>query len=118
MASSQSSWVNNPLDTTCSTTGKNLSLRVGLIGEDLALELRVYVTTPWLGWLGRRALMRNYLQRRVRCSSTGMTLVSWCRWGIEDNLCEPEAILRAVFCVLCSLAIEDGEEFGNQIGAA
>ena len=42
----------------------------------------------------------------------------WCRWGIEDNLCEPEPILRAVFCVLCSLAIEDGEEFGNQIGAA
>ena len=62
--------------------------------------------------------MRDYLQRRVRCSSTGMTLVSWCRWGIEDNLCEPEPIQRTVFCVLCSLAIEDGEEFGNQIGAA
>ena len=100
--------------------GKNLSFRVILIGEDLALGLCVLVTTPWLGWLGRRALMRNYLQRRVRCSSTGMTLVSWFKYKYryKDNLCEPEVILRVVFCVICSLAIENGEEFGNQIGAA
>ena len=33
-------------------------------------------------------------------------------------MCDPDAILSAAFCIVWSLAIAEGEEFGNQMGAA
>jgi len=54
----------------------------------------------------------------VRWFATGRTSVSLCRCETEAILWDPVAMRRAVFWMVCSLAMDEGEEFGNQMGAA
>ena len=68
--------------------------------------------------MGGGKLARNWEQRRERLSATGRVSVSLWRWETEDILWEPVATLRAAFWMICSLAIDDEDELGNQMGAA
>ena len=77
-----------------------------------------WVTVVKLGWWGRRALERNCWQRRDKLAETGRTSTSLWRWETEAILWEPVAMRRAEFWIDWILAIADGEELGNQIGAA
>ena len=69
----------------------------------------VGVVCHCLGWCGRKALTRNCLHSRERCSRTGSILVSECRWDIGDIFREPVVIRKAEFCVVCSFRIAESE---------
>ena len=56
--------------------------------------------------------------RRERLSATGRTSVSLCRWEKKAILWDPLAVLSAAFCNIYSLAMDEGDELGNQMGAA
>ena len=75
------------------------------------------VTIGWEGWDGRRALRRNWEQRRLRWLWTGSNWASECRWSVDAILRDPVAILSAEFWTLWSLSTPEGGALGNQIGA-
>ena len=72
-----------------------------------------WMTVWWLGWLGRRALQRNWEQRRDRWLDTGKTSGSLCRWETDATLWDPVAIRSAEFWMVWAMAVEEREALGN-----
>ena len=80
------------------------------------------VTIGWDGWEGRRALRRNWEQRRDRWLWTGSTWASECRWSMGAIFRDPVAILRAEYWSLDPLEFEHSrggsvmEPDGSRVG--
>ena len=55
------------------------------------------VTVGWEGWVGRRALRRNWEHSMDRWARTGSTEASWWRWSVEAILRKSVAMRRADF---------------------
>ena len=76
------------------------------------------VTTGKEGWEGRRALRRNWEQRRDRWELTGRTCASVWRCPMSDIPTHPVMVQRAAFWRVWSFWILDWEVFENQNEAA
>ena len=75
-------------------------------------------TTWWEGQQGRKALARYCEHLNSRQFLTGRNWASECRWSTLAILSVPVAMRRATFWTNCSVAIDQLDASGYQMGAA